>query len=114
MQPNQIQELVEQTTEWQSVTTNWQHLSGSQSDIFYQKFAELVIHAHENSEAQNLRLLEQRVTDLREAVMIACAALAASVSLLQRTPSAKRAAPSNKMFAQMLRDYERALEQARE
>lgn len=49
----------------------------------------------------------------RDALTGAAAALAAAISLLERTPAAKKAAPSNRMFAQMLDDYRRALEAAR-
>ena len=39
--------------------------------------------------------------------------LAAAISLLERTPKAKKAAPSDKMFEQMLDDYRNSLERAR-
>lgn len=41
------------------------------------------------------------------------AALAAATSLLERTPKAKKAAPSDRMFEQMLLDYHKALDEAR-
>ena len=41
------------------------------------------------------------------------ASLAAAISLLERTPKAKKAAPSDKMFEQMLIDYRNALEAGR-
>ncbi len=41
------------------------------------------------------------------------ASLAAAISLLERIPNAKNAAPSDMMFEQMLADYRRALETAR-
>ena len=41
------------------------------------------------------------------------ASLAAAISLLERTPKAKKAAPSDKMFEQMLSDYRNALEAGR-
>lgn len=41
------------------------------------------------------------------------ASLAAAISLLERTPKAKKAAPSDKMFDQMLADYRKSLEAAR-
>ena len=43
----------------------------------------------------------------------ATAALAAAISLLERTPKAKLAAPSDKMFKQMLADYRASLDRAR-
>lgn len=47
------------------------------------------------------------------AIIHAIASLAAAVSLLERTPKAKKAAPSDRMFEQMLCDYRKALEEAR-
>jgi len=47
----------------------------------------------------------------REALMTVLASLAAAVSLLERSP--KTAAPSNKMFDQMVSDYKGALENGR-
>jgi hypothetical protein len=49
----------------------------------------------------------------REALISVTASLAAAISLLERTPKAKMAAPSNTMFAQMLDDYRRSLEKGR-
>jgi hypothetical protein len=49
----------------------------------------------------------------REPLIDVLAALAAAVSLLERTPQAKKAAPSDKMFAQMIADYKAALERGR-
>ena len=46
----------------------------------------------------------------REALVRVTASLAATISLLERTPKAKKAAPSDTMFAQMLDDYHRSLE----
>jgi len=43
----------------------------------------------------------------------ALASLAAAISLLERVPKAKKAAPSDKMFEQMLSDYRNALEAGR-
>lgn len=43
----------------------------------------------------------------------ALASLAAAISLLERMPKAKKAAPSDKMFEQMLTDYRNALEAGR-
>ncbi len=50
---------------------------------------------------------------IREALIHTLASLAASISLLERTPRAKKAAPSDKMFDQMIADYKAALEQGR-
>lgn len=47
----------------------------------------------------------------REATMRVVSSLAAAISLLERSP--KKAAPSNKMFDQMLVDYRAALDAAR-
>lgn len=49
----------------------------------------------------------------REALISVMASLAAAISLLERTPQAKKAAPSDKMFAQMLEDYKKSLAEAR-
>lgn len=40
--------------------------------------------------------------------------LAAAISLLERTPKAKKAAPSDTMFEQMIKDYNRSLDTGRE
>ena len=50
---------------------------------------------------------------LREALVSVTASLAAAISLLERTPKAKKAAPSDKMFEQMLIDYRKSLETGR-
>lgn len=50
---------------------------------------------------------------LREALITVSASLAAAVSLLERTPKAKKAAPSDKMFDQMVLDYKKSLEAAK-
>jgi hypothetical protein len=50
----------------------------------------------------------------RDPMMAAVASLAAAISLLERTPKANKAAPSDKMFNQMLDDYRRALANARD
>lgn len=49
----------------------------------------------------------------REALTDVVAALAAAISLLGRTPNAKKAAPSDNMFNQMMADYEKALDAGR-
>jgi hypothetical protein len=50
----------------------------------------------------------------RDPMIGVVAALAAAISLLERTPQAKKAAPSDKMFAQMIEDYKAALERGRD
>lgn len=54
-----------------------------------------------------------RLTKIAEAGMGVIASLAAAISLLERTPRAKKAAASDRMFDLMLDDYRRALERAR-
>lgn len=49
----------------------------------------------------------------RDPIIHAVASLAAAISLLERTPNAKNAAASDKMFTQMLGDYRVALDNAR-
>ena len=48
---------------------------------------------------------------MREVLIDVMASLDAAISLLERTP--KKAAPSDKMFDQMLADYRASLERAR-
>lgn len=48
------------------------------------------------------------------AIIHAVASLAAAISLLERTPKANKAAPSDRMFDQMLKDYRKALDDARQ
>jgi hypothetical protein len=50
---------------------------------------------------------------LREALVRVSAALAAAISLLDRTPQARQAAPSDTIFQIMLADYSTALDHAR-
>lgn len=50
---------------------------------------------------------------LTDALTGTAAALAAAISLLERTPAARKAAPSDTMFRMMLDDYRTALETAR-
>lgn len=57
--------------------------------------------------------LEAENAKLKEAAVDAASSLAAAISLLERTPSAMRVAPSNKMFIQMMDDYRAALERTR-
>lgn len=51
--------------------------------------------------------------DTHDVLMGVTAALAATISLLERTPQAKKAAPSDTMFAMMLDDYRAQLAKAR-
>jgi hypothetical protein len=55
----------------------------------------------------------QMTTEKRDVLVSVAASLAAAISILERTPAAKKAAPSNTMFAQMLDDYRASLERAR-
>lgn len=48
---------------------------------------------------------------LKKALVDVTASLAAAVSLLERSP--KTAAPSNRMFDQMLKDYQASIARAR-
>jgi hypothetical protein len=60
----------------------------------------------------NYMLSEHEIAGARPDIRV-MAALAAAISLLERTPKAKKAAPSDKMFAMMLDSYRKALEEAR-
>jgi hypothetical protein len=53
------------------------------------------------------------MTSRRDVLLDVTAHLAAAISLLERTPKAKKAAPSDKMFKVMLSDYRKSLERAR-
>lgn len=55
----------------------------------------------------------KRATALEEGQRDLLAHLVAAVSLLKRTPKAKKAAPSNRMFDQMLADYEASIKRGR-
>lgn len=57
--------------------------------------------------------LATQVDELVKANIDVVASLAASISLLKRTPQGRLAAASDKMFKQMLVDYEASLERAR-
>ena len=50
----------------------------------------------------------------RDVLIAVMASLAASISLLENTPKAKKAAASAKMFSQMIKDYKKSLENARQ
>lgn len=58
------------------------------------------------------RLWAKREEALTDALMGVAASLRAAISLLERTPQAKKAAPSDKMFDQMIVDYKRSLDVA--
>ncbi|MCK1445387.1 hypothetical protein IVB43_23670 [Bradyrhizobium sp. 48] len=49
----------------------------------------------------------------KDPIIAAVASLTAAISLLEHTPKAKKAAPSDKMFEQMLSDYRKDLANAR-
>jgi hypothetical protein len=53
------------------------------------------------------------MTNKRDVLLDVTAHLAAAISLLERTPEAKKAAASDKMFKVMLSDYRKSLERAR-
>ncbi|QIG76175.1 hypothetical protein EVC24_154 [Rhizobium phage RHph_I4] len=65
-----------------------------------------LIRAEESGYARGIRDMKQD-----DAIRHAVASLAAAISLLERSP--KKAAPSDKMFDQMLDDYRKALDAAR-
>ena len=62
-------------------------------------------------EADEITRLRAENEKLREALIDTTASLVASVSLLER--GGKKAAPSDKMFAQMLVDYKNSIDRAR-
>lgn len=80
-------------------------------------YAALSQHLHgDGDSAWRTRALvaEAEIERLRDALLGATAALAAAISLLDRGgKAAKKAAPSDKMFDQMLVDYRKHLETAR-
>ena len=63
--------------------------------------------------AAETRIAELVAAPTHQAIIHAVASLAAAISLLERTPKTRWAAPSNKMFVQMLEDYRNALANAR-
>ncbi len=65
------------------------------------------------ADAQGDELALPTSTDGRDPIIHAVASLAAAISLLERTPNAKKVAASDKMFDQMLADYRVALKNAR-
>lgn len=70
--------------------------------------------SHALSDAALLRTLLAERETLRKAATAVAASLAAAISLLERGgKAAKKAAPSDKMFDQMLVDYRRSLDRAR-
>jgi hypothetical protein len=64
-----------------------------------------------DEEADGIEHLSKEVERLREALVTSAASLAAAISLLER--GGKKAAPSDTMFAMMLADYQKALDNAR-
>ena len=69
--------------------------------------------AYGDAEHDRALAAEAKCDALREAAVGAAAALAAAISVLERTPKAAKVAPSDRMFHQMLSDYRAALETAR-
>lgn len=68
----------------------------------------------ERMRAEGAKAAEARIERLVENLISAAASLAAAISLLERSGMAvKKAAPSNRMFDQMLIDYRATLESAR-
>ncbi len=63
--------------------------------------------------ARRLRRYQTEAAQGERVMIGVMASLNAAISLLERTPSAKMAAPSGKMFKQMIVDYKRSLEEAR-
>lgn len=53
------------------------------------------------------------MSNTRDPIVHAVASLAAAISLLEKTPQARKGAPSNRMFNTMLDDYRKALQRAR-
>jgi len=70
-----------------------------------------IAHGQHPEWEERAKQAEAEVDALRKHAIAVMASLAAAISLLER--GGKKAAPSNKMFAQMLVDYKRALEDAR-
>ncbi len=54
--------------------------------------------------------MQDTLTDFETASISIAASLAAAISLLENTPKAKKAAPSDTMFNLMLQDYRKSLE----
>ena len=81
----------------------------SPANVFYEYAADNGAFLREAAdEITRLRAENER---LREALIDTTASLVASVSLLER--GGKKAAPSDKMFAQMLVDYKNSIDRAR-
>ena len=71
----------------------------------------LVYVPEDNALSEEITRLREENARLREALIDTTASLVASVSLLER--GGKKAAPSDKMFAQMLVDYKNSIDRAR-
>lgn len=80
-------------------------LQGPEDSVFCATVAETVV--------GRVKTLEAEIAELRESNLDLAASLAAAISLLERTPKAKKAAPSDRMFDQMLVDYRASLERFR-
>ena len=72
------------------------------------------LNAEWNDALATIARLEAMVAELRTAAVDAGASLAAAISLLERGgKAAKKAAPSDRMFDQMIKDYSASLGRAR-
>ena len=80
-----------------------------------EEVADSIIALFARAEAAEARATtaEAQVVAMGEAGIGCVSALAAAISLLERAPAARKAAPSDRMFACMLDDYRKALETAR-
>ena len=64
-----------------------------------------------NQAADALAAQQKRIEELEAATLTVAASLVAAISLLEG--GGKKAAPSNKMFEQMIKDYKKSLADAR-
>lgn len=65
-------------------------------------------------QSERIKALEDRLATARDGLIDVAASLAAALSLLERGgKAAKKAAPSDKMFDQMLKDYRASLARVR-
>lgn len=55
-------------------------------------------------------MTQERIKSLEDVLLHVTAHLLAAISLLERTPKAKKAAPSDTMFNMMLDDYRKSAE----
>lgn len=66
---------------------------------------------HREKKQSRIEALENDNAELQKALTNVCASLVAAISLLEK--GGKVAAPSNKMFDQMLMDYKASIDRAR-